>query len=167
VIESLRGFDEVDFNQGLDARLFRARHAELLRGLRKPHVRFAFDALGQERAVRDAIGAMRGAGIPLSLIHIYVLVGFHESPEQALHRLETVRSWGIRPNPMRYQPLDAPRKDSYIAPGWTEELLRDVIRYYSKLRWLEHMPFEQYQESERTRRTLSGVRGRRPRWARV
>lgn len=45
---------------------------------------------------------------------------------------------------MRYQPLDALQRDSYVAPGWTARGLKRMTRYYSRLRWLEHIPYDDY-----------------------
>lgn len=142
VIDSLAHFPEVDFNQGLDARRFTSWHAHQIARLKRPMIRFAFDHVNQEATVADAIKTARDAG--LRRFHVYVLIGYNDTPDDAFHRLETVRSWGIRPNPMRYQPLDADEKNAHVGPGWTSGLLFDVVRYYSKLRWLEHIPFEQY-----------------------
>ena len=143
VVESLRLFPRVDFNQGLDARLFTAWHADQLAMLRTVKVRFALDHVNMTGPVADAIGTARKAG--LHDFGVYVLVGYHDTPDDALHRLETVRAWGVRPNPMRYQPLDATEKNAYIAPGWTDAELRRMCRYYSRLRWLEHIPYEEFQ----------------------
>lgn len=145
VVKSLRHLKSVDFNQGLDARLFTSWHAGELAKLANPTVRFAFDHVNVEGQVADAIAAARAAG--LRSFHVYVLIGFKDTPEDARYRLEKVRQWGIRPNPMRYQPLTATEKDAYVGTGWTEGLLRDTVRYYSRLRWLEHIPFEQYHSS--------------------
>jgi len=62
----------------------------------------------------------------------------------ALYRLEKVRAWDIRPTPTRYQPLDTVKKNSYAASGWSDELLRRVVQYYSRLRWYEHIPFKDF-----------------------
>ena len=145
VIESLRAFPAVDFNQGLEARRFTSWHAGEIAKLHHPRVRFAFDRPNDEAAVADAISTARAAG--LRDFGVYVLFGVRDTPDEALYRLEKVREWGIRPNPMRYQPLDASQRNEYVAPGWNERLLRDVMRYYAKLRWLEHLTFKQYRES--------------------
>lgn len=142
VVDSLRPFPECDFNQGLEARRFLPWHAELFGSLRKPKIRFALDHSSEARTVARAIETARDVG--LMDFGVYVLVGFQDTPDDALHRLELVRSWGIRPTPMRYQPLDATAKNAYVAPGWTEHELRRVCRYYSRLRWLEHIPFAEY-----------------------
>lgn len=147
VIESMRRFDRTDFNQGLDCRLFTSWHAGKIAELRNPKVRFAFDCAAIESDLMDAIDTALRAGIPRRRIGVYVLVGFYDDLTEALCRLEKVRSLKIRPNPMRYQPLLTPKKNSFVAPGWSERKLRDVMRYYSGLRWFGHIPFEEYRNT--------------------
>lgn len=142
VISSLRQFASCDFNQGLDARIFTPWHADQIAKLRHCKVRFAFDYIGMESKVADAITIARSAG--LRDFGVYVLFGFKDTMDDALYRLEKVREWGIRPNPQRFQPLDAMKRDTHIAPGWTSRALWRVRRYYSKLAWLDHIPFEEY-----------------------
>ncbi len=142
VVDSLKPFPCVDFNQGLDARLFTIWHADQLAKLRGVKVRFAFDHVGMESVVVGAIETARKAG--LRDFGVYVLMGFRDTPTDALYRLETVRSWGIWPNPMRYQPLDAEEKNAFVDEHWTEHALAKAMHYYSRLRWLEHIPYEDY-----------------------
>jgi len=143
VIDKLKPLSGVDFNQGLDARLLTAHHADRLAEL-DCTVRLAFDHISCESAFMRAYELLRKADIPKRWIRVYVLFGFDDTPEDALYRLETVKALGIRPNPMRYQPLDALTRNSYVAPGWTERELRRFARYWSRQRWLEHIPFEEY-----------------------
>lgn len=142
VIDGLKVFPYVDFNQGLDAKLFKPHCARRIAELRSVKVRFAFDCLANEAAVADAIALARKHG--LRNLGCYVLIGYQGSRDAALYRLEKVRSWGLRPNPMRYQPLDALEKNSYVAPGWTEKELRRMMQYYSRLRWYEHIPYADF-----------------------
>lgn len=142
VVKALRKFNYVDFNQGLDARLFTPEVADRLGRLRL-HARFSFDHVNMESEVADAIKLCRER--TTRKISVYVLFGFRDTPEDAYYRLELVRSWKIRPNPMRYQPLDAFQKNSYVAPGWTERDLKRYMRYYGRLRWLEHIPFKDFE----------------------
>lgn len=134
VIDSLRPFPVVDFNQGLDARLFTSYHADQLARLTRPHIRFSWDSIKSENAVSDAVNLCKKYGF--RDIGIYVLLGFKDTPEDAKYRLETVRSWGLFPNPSRYQPLDCLEKNSYVAPGWTEAELRKMMKYYYRLGWV-------------------------------
>jgi hypothetical protein len=134
VIDSLASFSTCDFNQGLDARLFTSYHADHLARLKRPHIRFSWDSIKTENAVADAVNLCKKYGF--RDIGIYVLLGFRDTPDDAHYRLETVRSWGLFPNPSRYQPLDAIKKNSYIAPGWTEAELRKTMKYYYRLGWI-------------------------------
>lgn len=142
VIDSLMPFPYVDFNQGLDARLFTSWHAEQLARLNKVMVRFAFDHVNNEGAVGDALQTARNAG--LRHFRIYVLIGFKDTPGDARYRLDWVRAQCVYPNPMRYQPLDTTEKNSYVAPNWTERELRRMMQYYSRLIYYEHIPFDKF-----------------------
>ncbi len=143
VVHSLKRFRLVDFNQGLEARLFTPSIADLLGNLRCK-VRFAFDSWGQESVVKDAIDLCRSR--TTKNIGVYCLIGYKDDPESARARLELVKSWGIRSSPMRYQPLDAIKKNSPIeASGWTEREMKRMVRYYFKQRWLEFIPYGDYE----------------------
>ena len=141
VIESLKVFPFIDFNQGLEAKRFTPEIADLL-GQLNCHIRFAFDHWGLEGIVKDAIGLCQER--TTNKISVYCLIGFDDDPDSAKARLELIRSWGVLPNPMRYQPLDAKKKNDYVHPNWTERQLANTMRYYSRLNWLGHIPFEEY-----------------------
>lgn len=143
VIDSLKPFPFVDFNQGLYAGLLRPAHVELIRSLHGVKMRFAFDYLCEEVPVHDAIELCRKHG--LNDIGVYCLFGFNDDMESARYRLELVRSWGIRPNAMMYQPLDALVKNSFISKGWTKAQLFKVKQYYNRLRWNEFIPFDEFE----------------------
>lgn len=142
VIDSLKALPFVDFNQGLDATLFTSYHAERIAELKAVKVRFSLDSMADRGDVYDAVFRVRAQGI--SDIGVYVLIGYDDTPATAREKLDWVRSLKIRPTPMRYQPLKCVTKNSYVAPGWTEKELQDMVRYYSRLRWLEHIPYEDY-----------------------
>jgi hypothetical protein len=55
VIDRLKALPWVDFNQGLDARLFTPPHARRIAELKAAKVRFAFDSVASESAVADAV----------------------------------------------------------------------------------------------------------------
>lgn len=142
VIDKLKCLPYVDFNQGLDASLFTPARATRLAELKHVKIRFALDYAGEECIVVDAIGRARSAG--LKNLGCYVLIGFNDTPEDALHRLELIKALDIWPNPMRYQPLNLTEKNSYVGKNWTGEQLRRYMKYWSRLRWLEHIPFEDF-----------------------
>lgn len=141
VIESVKSFSLVDFNQGLDALRFNRAHAELLSSL-KCKIRFAFDHWGQETALVEAVKLCKER--VTKDIGVYCLIGYKDNPKEARARLEFIRSLGIRPNPMRYQPLNIENKNSFIDKNWTEEEMRKMMKYYSRLRWFEHIPYDEF-----------------------
>jgi hypothetical protein len=107
-------------------------------------IRFGFDLADMGTVVHDALTLARER--TTSDLGVYCLIGLRDTPTLARERLELVRSWGIRPTPMRYQPINATEKNAYVAPGWTEKELRRMIKYYSRLRWFEHIPYDDFQE---------------------
>ena len=144
VIDRLKPLHKVDFNQGLDARLLTPYHAQRLTELDLYAIRLAWDNTAYEQPFLTAYHTLRAAHIPARMIRVYVLIGFDDTPDDALYRLQTVQNLGSRPNPMRYQPLDTPNRNTYVHPNWTNAQLNRYMRYWSRLRWLEHIPFEQY-----------------------
>lgn len=148
VIDNLKEIKDVDFNQGLDARLLTDHHADRLTELDLKLVRLAWDHVKMEKAVMMAFERLIYVGVPKSKIRFYVLIGFNDTPEDALYRLQTLKDLGTRPFPMRYQTLDAVKRDSYVGPHWTERLLKNYMRYWSRQRWLEHIPFEEYSHQQ-------------------
>ena len=97
----------LDFSQGLDARLFTEDHAEIVartRTVRSLH--FAFDNMRDEAAVRRTFALCAAAGIVLSRLMFYVLVGFDTTPEEDMYRVQLVRSLGGDPFVMRFDRSD-------------------------------------------------------------
>ncbi len=163
VVDRLKSVRGIDFNQGLDARLMTAYHANRLGELDLHCVRLAWDAARLESQFMAAFEMLRAAGIPKRLIRVYVLVGYNDTPADALYRLQAVRALGIVPNPMRYQPLNALRRDSYVAPGWTGRELRRMVRYWSNLAHLGGIPYDEFEAGPSIRASLDLVTsGARP-----
>lgn len=152
---------EVDFNQGLDARLVTEEVANKLTGLNVPTIRFAYDFPGMRKGMQRAIMNLRAAGLSNRRIgHIccYVLYNYRDTPEDLFERVRDLLAWGIAAYPMRYQPLSgehAFEKDSYVSPNWTIEQLnmvamaRRVIGYGGAL-----PPYKGLQEKFRTARNF-------------
>lgn len=144
VIDKLKPLKQVDFNQGLDARLLTKYHANRLAELDLKLVRLAWDYIGMEAQWMKSFEILRSAGFTARKIQSYVLFNFNDTPADTLYRLEKIKSLGARPNPMRYQPLDTLKRNSYIHPNWTDGELKRFQRYWSRLRWFEHIPFEEF-----------------------
>lgn len=141
VIDALKPLSGIDFNQGLDARLLTQHHAQRLAELDMPYARLAWDDTRLEKQFMRGFERLRKVGIP---VRVYVLIGYQDTPEDALYRLEAVRRLHAWPNPMRYQPLDANQRNSYVAPNWTNRQLIRYMRYWSNLRHLGSIPFEKF-----------------------
>lgn len=150
VVDRLKPLKGIDFNQGLDARLLTQYHAGRLAELNCTP-RLAFDAAAYEGQFMRAFERLIRAGFPPERVRVYVLMGFHDAPADALYRLETVRCLGAWPNPMRYQPLDILVKNSYVGEHWTERELRRYMRYWSRLRFHEalRISFDGYRRPRR------------------
>jgi hypothetical protein len=149
VIDSLKSLKGVDFNQGLDARLLSAYHVARLHEINLAAIRFSWDFTPNEPEIMDAINLVLAAGFARSKIHIYVMFGFRDTPADALYRLQTLKDMGITVNPQRYQPLDALKKNAYVAQGWTENELRRYVAYWSRQNWYSSIPFKDFRVENR------------------
>lgn len=144
VIDRLKPLRDVDFNQGLDARLLTSYYADRLTELNLKTVRLAWDDVRFESHFMRSFEMLRRAGIPAGKISVYVLIGWNDTPEDALYRLRTI--WNLKswPIPMRYQPLYAQSKNEFVASGWSHRELQRYVRYWSNLRHLSAVPFEEF-----------------------
>ena len=144
VIDSLKPLQDVDFNQGLDARLLTKERAQRLIELNLRCLRLAWDTRSYEGAFMRAFQILRDIGFPASKIWVYALVGFRDTPEDTFNRLETIASLGALPFPMRYQPLDTPRKNSFVDKGWRDAEIKKMTRYWMH-QWLYRtIPWDEY-----------------------
>jgi hypothetical protein len=146
VIDKLKKLKMVDFNQGLDARLMTKEKADRVAELNMKVVRLAWDHISIEDKWRKAFNILLSVGFPAKKIQSYVLIGYNDTPEDALYRLQTIKDLGAMPNPMRYQPLNAIRRNEYISPKWSDRQLKDYMRYWSRQVWLKNVPFEDYKQ---------------------
>lgn len=151
VVDSLKPLKGIDFNQGLDARLLSKHHADRLAEL-DCTVRLAWDNTQTGNQFMAAYERIRKAQIPKSRIQVYVLIGFNDTPDDALFRLRTLWNMGVKPNPMRYQPLGALKRNSYVAPAWTEGELLRYMKYWSRLAWYGGIPFDEWHYAVEGRR---------------
>ena len=143
VVDRLKPLSGINYDQGLDARVLTEYHAHRLAEL-DCKVRLAWDSVSYESSVVRAVERLRRAGFIKRAISIYVLIGFKDTPEDALYRLRTIRDMGYNPFPMRYQPLDTPKKNSFVGEGWTHGELVRYMRYWSNLRYVGGVPFEEF-----------------------
>lgn len=124
----------VDFNQGLDARLFDKEKASLMSNINLSPVRFAFDHISQEKHVLRAIRLAKQY-FEHKEIRVYVLYNFDDTPEEFYHRIELLNREGVLAFPMEYrEPTES--KIKYPGPHWDKMLLRglklSLLFYYRK-----------------------------------
>lgn len=144
VIDKLKKLTWCDFNQGLDARLLTDKHAYRLSELQQPTIRLAFDSVKYEISFMNAFRLLRETGIPKKNIRAYVLIGYNDTPDDALYRLRLVQSLGIKPNPMRYQPINSKHRNEYVGENWTHKDLDRYMAYWQNLRFTGGVPFEEF-----------------------
>uniref|UniRef100_A0A7V3ZX84 Elp3/MiaA/NifB-like radical SAM core domain-containing protein n=1 Tax=candidate division WOR-3 bacterium TaxID=2052148 RepID=A0A7V3ZX84_UNCW3 len=122
---------EVDFNQGLDARLITPEVVDKLKRLRIPIIRLAYDTLGIRNSLKRAIELLKEAGFSGRRILVYCLYNNpfdKDTPETFLSRLKDLMEWEVVCYPMRFEPLEPRDKGTFVAPHWTSELLEMVAR---------------------------------------
>jgi len=142
IIDGLKSFEGVDFNQGLDHRLLTSYHAHRLAELHTYVIRLAWD--NSKDNPFPAIDLLRKAGFSKNRIRLYVLIGYDDTPDDALFRLQTLKDSGYMPNPMRYQPINTPKKNSYISANWTDGELKRYMKYWARLRYTGSIPFSEF-----------------------
>lgn len=104
---------EVDFNQGLDIRLIDDEKVSYLKGVRTKVLRFAFDDIAYEKALRRGIELLINNGISPRMLSFYVLVGFN-GDETAIERVEILKSYNVDIYPMIYKGENG--KEPKLAP---------------------------------------------------
>ena len=117
---------KIDFNQGLDARLITNKTASKLSQLKFDLIRFAYDHKGMRKAVERAIKILSAHGIHKRKIIFYTMFNYKDDPEDFYRRVRDLLEWGVVSYPMRFQPLDTLKKNSYVSPKWTKEELEIV-----------------------------------------
>lgn len=134
VFERLEHHTDVDFNQGIDARLLTRRVAERIVKLHKPVVRLALDNEGMKPSWEKAVGLLRAAGLPRAGIRSYVLIGFRDTPKEAWERCEWVEQRASKALPMWFHPLDALRHNAVtpeqIVAGWSKQEQRRIMSWF-------------------------------------
>jgi len=98
---------KVDFSQGLDIRLLTLEMARQLAQVRLwKRIHFAWDDAGIERSVRLGIEILKQGGVSLHDVTFYVLIGYNSTPEEDLHRVETLRALNVNPFVMPFDKQD-------------------------------------------------------------
>lgn len=123
----------VDFNQGLDARLYDRAVAKELATIKLSPIRFAFDNVGMEDALMKATRLARSNST--EEIRAYVLYNFNDSPEDFYYRIDLLNRNRVLAFPMEYRrPIAS--KIKFPGPHWNSPLLRalklSLLFYYRR-----------------------------------
>lgn len=113
-IEEIRDLNlRVNFSQGLNIRNIKPEQAEAVASIRFSNinatgkqVHFAWDDPRHEKLIHKGIGICLEAGIKAYQMAFYVLIGYHSTIEEDLHRVEVLRSYGCDPYAMPYNKDD-------------------------------------------------------------
>ena len=130
---------QVDFTQGLDARLLSAENISLLNSIRIKEIHFAWDHMRETDAV------LRGLRLYTENGHknrhgdygtVYVLTNFDTSMQDNLYRIYTLRDMGYTPYVMIYDKPHAPRAVRFLQ-RWcnNRQIFRaqpDLLKYNPK-----------------------------------
>jgi len=148
VIDNFKKLEWCDFNQGLDIRLLNKHHADRFAELKEPLIRLAWDNINDEEKFFRAYEILKKAGIPNKNIQVYVLIGFEDTPEDALYRLKKIDELELLPNPMRYQPIRCKKKNEYVGENWTDKELKRYMRYWSRIIFFKRIKGIDFKEFE-------------------
>ena len=111
----------VDFNQGLDARLYDENKAKLLSKFNLNPIRFAFDHISYEKHIVNAIRLAKKYST--KEIRVYVLYNFNDSPEDFYYRINLLNKEKVLAFPMEYrEPTEV--KTRFPASNWNTYILR-------------------------------------------
>lgn len=122
----------IDFNQGVDARLFNDERVGLLSSIPVRPLRIAFDDVKTEKAYTKALTMSVNAG--MKDFSNYLLYNFKDTPQDLYHRLrvnvdlcETL-DVSIYSFPMKYHPIRGEHSHDrdYIGEHWNRKYIRAV-----------------------------------------
>lgn len=125
----------IDFNQGLDVKYIDWKTANELKSIKLPIVRIAYDTLHERNNVLKAIDNLKSAGFRGKNIMVYTLFNFHDSPDNFLARFKDLLEYEVVCYPMKYEPNNSLKKNSYISEYWSEDDLEMIADARRVLGW--------------------------------
>ena len=137
----------VDFNQGIDARLFKEDKVKLLSKLAINPLRIAFDHIKYEDIYSRRIELSAKYGI--KHLSNYILYNYDDTPEDLWNRLKINinlnKKYGLQiySFPMKYMPLNAKDRSYIYKPSWNWQFLRGVQRILNVVKGIV-MPGEDF-----------------------
>lgn len=123
----------IDFNQGLDCRIFKEKHAKLYSKINIQPIRFAFDGMQEDGYYQKAVELCYKYNIiKKHEIMIYTLYNFNDSPEDFWYRIKEIILSNAKVFPMKYSPLDSLNREC-IGKKWTKKMLKNFGNKLRKL----------------------------------
>jgi len=133
VFDRLEKHEDVDFNQGLDARLLNEYHIERLSRLKHPKIRLACDSEAMLNPWLKAYEMLVSRNIPKSWIHTYVLIGFDSDPIECWKRCDFIEK-RCKAYPQWFHSLKCTEynevTDGQRALGWTNKDRLHIMGFY-------------------------------------
>lgn len=103
----------VNFSQGINIRNLKPEQARAIASVRFSNingtgkqVHFAWDDPRHEKLIHKGIKVATDAGIKPYQMAFYVLIGYHSTPEEDMHRVTVLRNYGCDPYVMPYDKSD-------------------------------------------------------------
>ena len=130
------GITQIDFNQGLDSRLFDEDKVKLLSLIKIKPLRLAFDNCSEDGYIQKAIQSAQKYGFKdISVYVLYNSEDNNDTPEYFYYRINEINKLRALTYPMRYRPLNN-ANGLYISDKWDNKLLRalklSLMFYYTK-----------------------------------
>lgn len=108
---------KVCFSQGLNIRTITEAQASMLKKInfrnlsfKYKQITFAWDNTQDEKFIKRGFDKCLKAGIKPYQMQFFVLIGYDSTPEEDLHRVETLKAWGCDPFVMAYDRNDGYQK---------------------------------------------------------
>jgi hypothetical protein len=134
VCDRLEKHEWCDFNQGTDARLVTAHHAERFARLKRPMIRMALDSMSYADAWEKALEELLRAGVAKRNIRTYCIIAFGTSPDDCWKTCEFVEKHGVKSLPMWFHELDAMERNTVTERqkqlGWTDYERRRLMQWF-------------------------------------
>jgi hypothetical protein len=115
---------EIDFNQALDARLFKEWHAKAFSYTKIRPLRFAFDSMETDGHIQKAITLAKNYGI--KDISVLMLYNFTETLEELYYRMSEMVKLNVDTYLMRFQPLNTKEFNVYIGKHWNDKTINNL-----------------------------------------
>jgi len=132
---------EVDFNQGLDIRLLDQKNLEYLKRVKAKELRFAFDDIAYEKALREGIRLLVDNGLGSRKLSFYFLYGFPTIEQECVERAKILASYNVEVYPMAYKGQDGREPQRRILKVGDIPLLHGARRNIDKfLRLVGRLP---------------------------